>query len=171
MSVRTTGALLQASDDTVTCIASLYFHTPAIHRSFLRSAVGCSRIKPSVFSPSHVIPPLSFPSSFQVERQEPPPGGRGGPSLLIPYRPWMQRSRPPLPSPPPLTECISSSLLQQPTLATVFSLAVTAFSTPSCLIRHGGGYNWKHEHQKVGDSRSYPAFVPGVFLHGRRFNW
>lgn len=171
MSVCTAGALLQASDDTVTCIASLYFHAPAIPRSFLRSAVGCSRIKPSAFSPSHVITPLSFPSSFQVERLEPPPGGRGGPSSLIPYRPWMQRSRSPFLLLHWLTDCISPSLLQQPTLATVFSLAVTVFSTPSSLLRHGGGYNWKHEHQKVGDCGSYPAFVPGVFLHGRRFNW
>lgn len=126
MSVCTTGALLQASDDTVTCIAfaSLYFHTPALHRSFLRSAVGCSRIKPSAFSSQSCDYSSFFPlllPSWKAGDSTARAGGRGGPSLLIPYRPWMQRARSPLPSPPltdwlhfsfpPLTSNISGCFL------------------------------------------------------------
>lgn len=51
-----------------------------------------------------------------------------------------------------------------------FSLGVIFFLLQP-FLRDGGGYYRKHEHQKVGDSGSYSAFVSGVCLHGRRFNW
>lgn len=59
--------------------------------------------------------------------------------------------------------------LSSPSNITV-SRSVVIFSIQH-FLRHGGGYYWEYEHQKVGDSGSYSAFVPGVCLHGRRFNW
>lgn len=75
---RTTGALLQAFNDTVTCIASLYFNTVALHRCFFfsRSSVGCSGIKPSAFQSCDSF----FFSSSEVERQE--QSGGGGPACF-----------------------------------------------------------------------------------------
>lgn len=144
---RTTGALL-AFNDAVTCIASLYFNTVALHRFFfffpglLLAVRGWSRV---LFS--HVIPSFFFllrSWKAVAERWR-------GPSLLS-HWPLMQRF-------PPFS-----------TLLLIVFRSVWYFWLQP-FLRDGGGYYWKHEHQKVGDSGSYSAFVSGVCLHGRRFNW
>ena len=144
---RTTGAPSQASNDTVTCITRPLLQCGGSPLVPPPPALVLCCLAPKAERCSvmwFLIFFFSPPSKLKGRSR----AAEGAQLAFLLSRRWMQRRRP-----------VSSTRL------------FVSRSVRLLLLRHGGGNYWEHEHQKVGDSGSYAAFVPGVCLHGRRFNW
>ena len=145
--MHTTGCYYRHSNDTVTCITNLYCNAEALHRSFSSGvlSVGCIGISRVLFG--HVIPLFFLLRSWKAKQSG------AGAKLLFLSSTGSRLS----------VDAVNSSLF-----TLFFSRSVWLSPT---FLHDGGGYYWKYEHQKVGHCGSNSAFVPGVFLHGRWFDW